>query len=329
MPVRSRSHEVELTGLKACSAIYFRAAVTSGKGVVGTSRILSFQQPSDKTTDITSVETFDTGLGNWTVTVGGGPVPTDWGVSNGAARTRIAGVIPGYAPSADTRLASPPITTKGGVLRVSFTETIGSEGCCDFGTVEYTTNGGKTWLPLRVVAGAEGLPEEQGDGGTSSPRDVTLTIDGVPAGKIQIGFHMTADDNLEIPPGWSIDNVVVREVLPCAQTINETAPTFGKRSAGVYLADLTGPVPARAARLGSDVGLVVTDLNPASAAQRTAGTTTCVRVLGSKVRRVFPGTTGGKAPPLPATGVGNGGPWALAAVFGAAALGLWLRRRPA
>jgi hypothetical protein len=328
-PVRARSHEVELSGIKPCSAVYFRAVVSSGKGVVGTGPLLTYQQPSDKAKDILPMETFDTSLGKWTVTVGGGPVPTDWGWSNGTARTRIAGAIPGYATGADARLVSPPISTKGGILRLSFTETIGSEGCCDFGIVEYTTDGGKTWLPLRAVAGFAAAGEQSGDGGSSSPRDVTLTIDAVPAGKIQIGFHMTSDDILEMPGGWSIDNVVVREVLPCSPSIKQTAPKIGKRSAGAYLADLTGPVPARAARLGADVTFVVTDLNPASAAQRAAGTATCVRVLGTKFRRVFPGSIGGggKKPVLPATGVGNGGLLAFAAVFGAAALGLWLRRR--
>jgi hypothetical protein len=328
-PVRGRTHEVELSGVQPCSPIYFRALAASGKGVVGTSQTLSFQQPSDKAKDLIPIETFDNGLGNWTVTTGNPLVTTDWGASDGAARTRIAGAVPGYAPSADARLISPPVKTSGGVLRLSFTETIGSEGCCDFGTVEYTTNEGRTWTPLRAVAGSI-AGEQTGDGGTSSPRDVTLTVDGVPAGTIRIAFHMTSDDNLEVPPGWSIDNVAVREVLPCSSKITATAPAIGKRTAGVYLADLTGPVPARAARLGADVALVVTDLNPASPTQRAAGTATCVRVLGTKFRRVFPGTIGGRPRPgLPATGLGSTATPGLAAIFAATVLALWLRRRPA
>ena len=315
-PPPDKTHEVDLAGLKPCTAYYFRAVSTNGAGARRTGPILAFTTPSNVTSELAPIETFDSGPGAFTIdTPNDGAVATKWANSNGAMRTTIGGAVPAYGSSADARLVSPSYATKGGGIELTFTETFHSETDFDYGIVEYSINDGKSWIPVRAITGLA----------ATTPRDVTVLIPDVPQGAMKIRWRMKSDTNLEYQPGWSVDNVLVKEHVPCADipTLTPKAPLTPKSTVtfGKTIAPLVGPVPARSA-----LGTLDADAAPSavtvSAASKAAGSAICVNVAGAKTtRRILPRPAPGTV--LPGTGVSWAWMPAVALMLGA----LWLRRR--
>ncbi|MFA5787122.1 MAG: fibronectin type III domain-containing protein [Actinomycetota bacterium] len=285
-PQRVRNHEVTLAKLAPCTPYRFRAVSANGAGSSAASQILSFNTPSDTLKDLAPVQTFATDADGYTVqTASSGLPPTTWAWSNGAMRTTYAGAVPGYGSSVETRLVSPAFTTGGGPLELSFTETFHSEPNADYGVLEYSIDGAKSWKPTRAISGPE----------ATEPRTVKVGIGNVPAGKIQIGWRMSSDTNLEVPPGWSVDDVLLREVQPCGALPAPTAPSVRpQRSASFVPAPVTGPIRARAARAGTDASAIATDVRPDDPATKAAGNGICVYAAGL----ARPGGAGA----IPATG---------------------------
>lgn len=300
-----RAHEVKIPPLQPCTTYYFRAVSTNRAGKRGASAILTFNTPSDQLTDVAPMETFDIGLGGWTVkTASAGLPPTEWAANGAAAKTTLGGTTPGYGSNVETRLVSPPFTVGGRTLELSFTETFQSEPDFDFGVVEYSVDDGRSWKSVRAISGIA----------ATQPRSVKVPITGVAAGSIRIGFRFSSDGNTEVQPGWSVDDVILREVAACTGLAAPTAPARQPKTSSAFRPlPVTGPVPAPAAPAGIDVSTVRTDVNPASSLSPAHSNATCVRVLGAAINRR----------PLPPTGIGIGWIPALAALLAA----VWLRRR--
>jgi hypothetical protein len=139
---------------------------------------------------------------------------------------------------------------------------------------------------------------------------------------------MQSDGNTEIQPGWSVDDVLVKDFVPCPahRFLTAEAPFTPKRTAvSSRVVPRVGPVPARAAKVTLDADVVSSAIPAAigNAAARRAGSAVCVSVAGIKIRPI-----GSPRHPdqLPATGVGDGGFGSMAVIAAAMALWLWRRR---
>ena len=336
-PEPGRTHEVSLSELKPCTTYYFRVSSTNRLGSRTVGPILAFTTPSETTRGLAPIETFDTGLGKWTVTSSTTTVPeteaavprTAWAAIGGSVRTAIAGAVPGYISDSDTRLISPPFTTSGGLLELNFTEMLHSESGFDFATVEYSTDGGKGWVPVRKISGFSldapgvGTITTEEPSGSTLPRDVKVLIPGIEKGAVQIGFRFSSDQLIEVQPGWSIDNVVLNGVVPCPTTTVRTAKASAtpRHDPSFQPVPLVGPAPARSAR-GSADAHTVGAYSAADPRSRAAGSAVCVNVAGARFRAA-PGIGTTRGETLPATGVS----WAWIPGTLLIVVAVWMHRR--
>ena len=142
---------------------------------------------------------FETGPEGWTPE---GPAQGNWKVSPpGDASSQSYNVMP-YTDEGTFELVSPKFTlAKRSSIKLSWSEARDTEPCCDYMSVEWTTDG-YVWHSARAVAGQNpGYP-------TFAPAETKFVA---PAGKLQIRFRLTSDALVSAPAyqGVAVDKILI------------------------------------------------------------------------------------------------------------------------
>ncbi|MPZ69606.1 MAG: S8 family serine peptidase [Actinobacteria bacterium] len=237
-PVKTTHHMVRVKNLDPNTDYEFivRSTTCNGKSDTDTNggEGFAFAKPSGDPggeDPISPTYTFDESEEGWTTqsdTALPGPFNSEWTRSEPGHDSPMAFHIPTYGDNQDESLISPDLTTTGGTVAVDFSVQLNQETEFDPLSVDYSTDGGTTWLPVTAYPGEDSAEWQE--------KRATFSA---PAGSLKIRFRFVSDEIFSSPlhEGVAVDTVTVLETssggTPDASRLSEGATPTSAGDSGL------------------------------------------------------------------------------------------------